>query len=97
VVTKLLVAKTGYKVLFSDPSLPSIDVPKLDGKTYDTKGLSEQLVRVKSEFGLSSEMVVTAEADISYANIVDALDAAREKDGKELFPDVVLAVAAGVK
>lgn len=97
VVTKLLVAKTGYKILFSDATLPTVDVPKLDTKLYDTKGLTEQLARVKAEFGLGTEMVVTAEADISYANIVDALDASRENDGKELFPDVVLAVAAGVK
>jgi len=97
VVVKLLVSKVGYKILFSDNTLPTVEVPKLNATEYDNKGLTEQLVRVKGEYSLGTKVVVTAESDIPYALIVDALDAARMDGESELFPDVVLAVAAGVK
>jgi len=71
-------------------------IPK-KGADYDKDGLGEQLARVKKDYGLGTKMVVTAESDVTYEYIVEALDASREREGQELFPDVVLAVAAGVK
>ena len=69
-------------------------IPKVDGK-FDLPGLTAALKKVKERFPGSSSMILVADDEIPYAEIVKIMDAAREHklpDGRKiiLFPEVVL-------
>jgi biopolymer transport protein ExbD len=67
---------------------------KVDGK-FDLPGLTAALKRVKERFPGSSSLILVADDEIPYEQIVKIMDAARElklPDGRKiiLFPEVVL-------
>lgn len=57
----------------------------------DTRGLREALVKVKDQAPDKRDAVLLLDGSILYETIIDIMDAAREKNGRELFPDISLA------
>jgi len=72
---------------------PTVPI-KGDG-TYDYEALTAKLLEIKDAFPDEEKMVLNAEPDIKYTVVIGTMDASREKDGKMLFPDVVL--SAGIQ
>ncbi|MGQ0508087.1 MAG: ExbD/TolR family protein [Myxococcaceae bacterium] len=67
-------------------------VPKKTDGSYDYPALTSQLMKVKGAFPQETKVIIAAEADIPYENLVETMDAIREtKDRKLLFSDVTLA------
>lgn len=80
----------GYRIVGSNDIMGAIEIPLKDGK-HDTDRLHDELVRLKREYSLAEQMVVTASLSTEYKVIVATMDAARN-DGKAwLFPDIMLA------
>ena len=77
--------------------LPKINITQA-GKTtttYDFTGLQKRLIDIKKTFPTEASMIISADGDVPYDAVVQAMDAARKSsDGKLLFPAV--AFAAGV-
>ncbi|MBX5484787.1 MAG: biopolymer transporter ExbD [Myxococcaceae bacterium] len=76
-----------------DTSAPPTIPLKPDG-TYDFAALTEHMKAVKSHeaFREQTKVIIGAEADVAYENLIGTMDAVREtKDKKLLFPDVTLA------
>lgn len=71
-----------------------ITVPKRGGE-YDWQGLRECVATVKQEFPDETRVTVSADNLVEYQQLVSAMDAVREKEGEELFPDVL--ISAGVR
>jgi len=69
-------------------------VPKRGG-TYDWSGLRECVATVKQEFPNETRVTVSADNLVEYQDLVSAMDAVREKEGEELFPEVL--ISAGVR
>jgi len=91
----LIIGDTGYTLQSDDPDvLPKLDIPKKDGQ-YDLATLRSTLVNWKGTYTLGDSMVLTAFNTIEYQTVVDAMDAIRKDQGKDLFPNVVLAVPFG--
>lgn len=72
-----------------------ITVPRGADGEYDWAGLTECASRIKEQFPEEREVKVTADPLIEYRFVIAALDALRNKDTEELFPDVL--IAAGVR
>ncbi len=67
-------------------------VPKKGDGTYDYGALTAMMLKVKGEFPSETKVIIAAEADVPYENLVETMDAIREtKDRKVLFSDVTLA------
>jgi biopolymer transport protein TolR len=69
-------------------------IPKKSDGTYDTAALTAKMVQIKAAFPSETKVIVGAEADTPYENLIDAMDAIRETSGPErkiLFSDVTLA------
>ena len=63
--------------------------------SYDFQTLQKRLIEIKKTFPTEQSMIVSADADVQYDDIVHVMDAARKSaDGKLLFPSV--AFAAGI-
>lgn len=76
-----------------EPLLPKVQQGGQDG--YDTQGLNRKLIEVKKNFPREQSVIITADEDVIYEDIVKTMDAARESaDGRELFPAV--AFSAGI-
>ncbi len=60
------------------------DVLELDG-------LIEALLKVKDTAPEKRDAVLLLDGSIFYETIIDVMDAARQKNGRELFPDISLA------
>jgi biopolymer transport protein ExbD len=71
-----------------------ITVPK-NGNEYDWEGLTNCVAKVKEQFPEERQVTVTADPLIQYMHLVRAMDALREKDTEELFPEVL--ISAGVR
>ena len=65
------------------------------GNSYDWNALTECVVKVKSRFPDEDKVIMGADPTIEYEHFVHAMDAVREKGGKDLFPRVML--SAGVR
>jgi biopolymer transport protein TolR len=89
----LFIHSQGYKLVTDQPELGAVDIPKR-GDAYDTTRLTQELDRVKKSLELSESLIVTATDDLEYQVVVAAMDAAREYEGRMLFPDVLLAKAS---
>jgi biopolymer transport protein TolR len=72
-----------------------ITVPRRGNGEYDWAGLTECVAKVKREFPEERQVIVTADPLIHYEHVVAAMDALREKDTDELFPEVL--ISAGVR
>jgi biopolymer transport protein TolR len=74
---------------------PGITVPMIDGG-YDWRELKECARRLKDavpEFAAEDQVTMTANPDVPYRVIVDAMDALREDDKGLLFDKVFFSVA----
>jgi len=89
----LFIHSQGYKLVTDQPDLGTVDIPKR-GDDYDTGRLTQELDRVKKSLSLSESLIITASDDLEYQVVVAAMDAAREYEGRLLFPDVLLAKAS---
>ncbi len=69
-------------------------MPK-NGNDYDWAGLTACVAKVKEQFPEERQVTVTADPLIQYRYLVQAMDAIREKDTEELFPEVL--ISAGVR
>ena len=72
-----------------------ITVPKLPSGQYDWQGLTDCAAYVKQEFQEERQVIVSADPLIEYQHLVQAMDALRNKDTEELFPEVL--ISAGVR
>lgn len=78
------------------PGQPLIPrVTTAEGETYDFKALNRKLIEIKKTFPNEESIIISADADVIYDDVIHVMDAARETDdGKTLFPSV--AFAAGI-
>jgi biopolymer transport protein ExbD len=79
------------------PLLPKVTVTQ-NGRSevsYDFQGLQRKLIEIKKTFPAEQSMIISADGDVAYDDVVHVMDAARKSsDGKLLFPSV--AFAAGI-
>ena len=72
-----------------------LTVPKVNGN-YDWPALRACAAQVKQEFPDEHQVTVSADPNVEYGALINAMDAIRETDDEEeLFPDVQL--SAGVR
>jgi biopolymer transport protein ExbD len=104
----IFVTKAGYNLAASGATLDGSSAtpprpgeplfPKVqsDGQqSYDYQSLNRKLIEVKKNFPREQSVIITADEDVIYEDIVRTMDAARESaDGRELFPAV--AFSAGI-
>lgn len=93
VTLTLIIDKRGYKIVTSRADLGSVEIP-LRGEDYDNEKLAQELFQVKRTLSLGESLILTAADEIEYRVVVSAMDAAREYEGRLLFPDVLLAKAS---
>jgi biopolymer transport protein ExbD len=92
----IVASKEGYTVLSSEPATTGvIDIKRLPSGKHDTEQLHSKLVEWKKNFQLSEGVVLTADGDMDYDVIVQTMDAVRQDGDRDLFPNVMLARAAG--
>lgn len=75
----------------------TLTVPMVQGK-YDWPGLTTCVSRIKGAYPDEDQVILQADPVIEYEHVVAAMDAVRNeagKDGKELFPNLML--SAGVR
>lgn len=99
-----LITSEGVSLKTSDGNLATgcnsfgqgITVPKLDGK-YDANELTRcasELKKKNERAATETQVTITANPDVDYQYVVDAMDALRQdKEGKSLFTDVAFGVA----
>lgn len=77
----------------NEPLFPKIT---LDGQQrYNYEALNRKLIEIKKNFPREQSVIITADEDVIYDDIVKTMDASRESaDGRELFPAV--AFSAGI-
>lgn len=77
-----------------EPLFPKIKDDK-GVEVYDFQALHRKLIDIKKSFDREQSVIITADEDVIYEDIVKTMDAARETgDGRELFPAV--AFSAGI-
>lgn len=76
-----------------EPLFPKIPI---DGQPkYNFEALNRKLIEIKKNFPREQSVIITADEDVIYDDIVKTMDASRESaDGRELFPAV--AFSAGI-
>lgn len=72
-----------------------ITVARRTDQTYEWAALTQCLVHVHATYPDEHQVILTADPNIEYGNIVAAMDAVRSDGTTELFPDVML--SAGVR
>jgi biopolymer transport protein ExbD len=102
----VFVLKTGFNIAASGATLDGNAenrpgealIPKVqtkEGTTYDFRALNKKLIEIKKTFPIEENIIISADADVIYDDVIHTMDAAREtEDGKVLFPSV--AFAAGI-
>ncbi|MCB9683890.1 MAG: biopolymer transporter ExbD [Alphaproteobacteria bacterium] len=93
VTLTLFIHSQGYKLVTNQPELGAVEV-KLKSGEYDNEKLTQELEKVKRTLQMGESLIITASDDIEYRTVVAAMDAAREYEGRMLFPDVLLARAS---
>lgn len=71
------------------PTLPKV------ANQLDTDGLTQLLAQIKERFPDEDRAVLSASPEIPYEQVVKTMDAMRERQGRTLFPGVLL--SAGVQ
>jgi biopolymer transport protein TolR len=72
-----------------------ITVPKVDGK-YDAKELTRcarELKKKNDRAASETQVTITANPDVDYQSVIDAIDALRRDNEGDLFTDVAFGVA----
>ncbi len=102
----VFVLKSGFNIAASGATLDGNAenrpgetlIPKTqtkEGVTYDFRALNKKLIEIKKTFPIEENIIISADADVIYDDVIHTMDAAREtEDGKVLFPSV--AFAAGI-
>jgi biopolymer transport protein TolR len=102
----VFVLKTGFNIAASGATLDGAGenrpgealIPKVQtkaGAAYDFRALNRKLIEIKKTFPIEENIIISADADVIYDDVIHTMDAAREtEDGKLLFPSV--AFAAGI-
>ena len=93
VTLTLIITGEGYRLVTNQADLGTQEIPNRRGE-YDNDQLAQQLYQVKKRLQLGESLILTAGDDIEYRVVVAAMDAAREYEGRLLFPDVLLAKAS---
>ncbi len=66
-----------------------------DGR-IDTKAISDHLWSIKDKFRESKDVIIVPDDDVTYGQLIDAMDVARERhevvDGKSVYPQMFPAV-----
>lgn len=62
-----------------------------DRDTFDLPALRKHLVKIKEKTPGKTDLVLLLDGSILYETIIDVMDAVRENEGNELFPDISLA------
>jgi hypothetical protein len=65
-----------------------------EAAAYDTTALGELLSRIKAQYPKESTVVVVPYPEVSFDALTATLDAARDRTGDPLFPDVVIATSS---
>jgi biopolymer transport protein ExbD len=86
--------KAGYTVLSDNPEMGVVDIP-LKGRDYDTRKLADKLHEWKTNFKVSPGLAMMGDDDTEYSIVILTMDAIRTYQGKDLFPDIMLAKPAG--
>jgi len=92
----LTITDQGYQIFvdgtklegrFAGPTLPLLPTGQ-----YDDNGLRFMAREIKRQDPTKSTVMLSAEPDVAYEQLIDAMDAVRETpDSEPLFPDVVMA------
>ena len=69
------------EILYRDASSGEFDLP----------ALKKQLIKVKVKAPAKTDLVLLLDGSVLYETIIDIMDAARESEDGELFPDISLA------
>jgi biopolymer transport protein ExbD len=96
VMLTIMVMKGGFDLVTTDENYGTKSIPLTAKSDWDYSGLTQALVEVRGSVGaaIDEHLIVVAESDIIYDTVVKTLDAARATaDGKNLFPNVTLAMA----
>ena len=86
---------SGCQGLGPGPTIPRVAAAaneSFDGRKYDVAGLRRCVRRLKTELPDEHQIILTANPDIPFQEIVRVLDAVRRDDEGELFPDALFAV-----
>ncbi len=70
-------------------------IPRLPGSEISAAELAAQLKKLKAGYPDSDTMILIPDADISYREIIRAMDCARSYESEQLFPNVVLSGSLG--
>ena len=88
---------TGFTVSADEDALARLgwdgarELPLASRGGYDFRGLTELASQVKALYPSHDDLILTPADDVSFAVVVDAMDATRTgPDGAELFPGVLL-------
>lgn len=71
-------------------------IPVKNGE-FDYAALTGKLAQIKTAFPTETKVIFAADADVRYTVLVKSMDAAREQEGKIMFPDVALSVLASAR
>jgi biopolymer transport protein ExbD len=70
-------------------------LPRRMGADASVEQLAVHLKRLKDRYPLSDTMILIPDGEISYNEIIQAMDCARRHETESLFPNVVLSGALG--
>jgi biopolymer transport protein ExbD len=65
------------------------------GQALSVTSIAEHLKKLKTQYPLSDTMLLIPDADVSYNEIIQAMDCARKYHEAALFPNVVLSASLG--
>ena len=91
----------GCEGVGSGITLPRVSAPaaeSFDGKRYDQAGLKKCARRLKEQVpnaDVEKQVMITANPNVPFQEIVKAMDALRSDEKGELFPQVVFTVLKG--
>lgn len=70
-------------------------IPRRPGSEISAAELAAELKKLKAGYPDSDTMILIPDADISYREIIRAMDCARAYESEKLFPNVVLSGSLG--
>jgi biopolymer transport protein ExbD len=72
------------------------ELPALPGNKLDARALNDHLWSIKEKFRASKDVIIVPEGDVTYEQLVELMDASRERkmivNGKAVFPQMFPAV-----
>jgi biopolymer transport protein ExbD len=71
------------------------EITRPGGQALSVTSIAEHLNKLKIRYPLSDTMLLIPDAEVSYNDIIQAMDCARKYQEKVLFPNVVLSASLG--